>query len=214
MKLCVRSAVREGAHLPHGWLVPLGGAEARQQHISAADHGGHAAFQGHPAVLHHLDLLREPQWVTHTQIQNGCPISGHRYYILVSVVSYFHATCAHYTLCVCLCLVFHQTCSWSPTTSPCSTCVSGQRSSLTSLSWTPRGRTHSSSSVEMSVCPSTLRKRFVTNLILINFIIPLGNSSCCICKARIWDLEYCLDQCFSTLVKGDSEGLHEFVPAQ
>lgn len=56
-KRCFPSAVRESAHLPHGRLVPLGGAEARQQHISAADHGGHAALQGHPAVLHHLDLL-------------------------------------------------------------------------------------------------------------------------------------------------------------
>lgn len=52
--------VREGADLPHGRLLSLGGAKARQQHDSAADHGRNASHTGYPAVLHHLDLLREP----------------------------------------------------------------------------------------------------------------------------------------------------------
>lgn len=52
--------VRESADLPHGWLVSLGGAKARQQHDSAADHGRNASHTGYTAVLHHLDLLWEP----------------------------------------------------------------------------------------------------------------------------------------------------------
>lgn len=58
--VCVCFIVRESAHLPHGWLLSLGGAKARQQHNGAADHGRHASLTWHTAVLHHLDLLWEP----------------------------------------------------------------------------------------------------------------------------------------------------------
>lgn len=49
------------------------------------------------------------------------------------------------------CIVF-QTCSWSPTISPCSTCGSGMKLWLTLRCWILKGKPLSSSCAETSVC--------------------------------------------------------------
>lgn len=65
--------------------------------------------------------------------------------------------------CVCVCTVC-QTCSWSRTTSPFSTCASGLRSWQTWQCWILKERHLSCSSAGMSACLLKLRKRWHTFL--------------------------------------------------